>query len=56
VTGVAGAVEGEVTQAVNRASIPFNQDEFVGVQAISMLLVVVQVTTRRSLAVVRSGL
>ena len=34
----------------------FNQDEFVGVQAISTLLAAAQVPTRLSLGVVRCGL
>ena len=42
--------------AVNCASTRFNQDEFVGVQAISTLAVFARTPTRGSLSVVRCGL
>jgi len=42
--------------AVNWASIRFNQDEFVGVQAISTLLALAHAPTLASLAVLRCGL
>src|ERR1700704_898788 len=51
--GVVGPVEREVPQgAVNCASMRFNQDEFVGVQAISTLFAAARAPTRPSLAVV----
>jgi len=43
-------------RAVNWASMRFNQEELVGVQAISTLLAAAQSPTRASLAVVRCGL
>ena len=42
--------------AVNCASMRFNQDELVGVQAISTLFAAAQVPTRASHLVVRCGL
>ena len=41
---------------MNCASIRFNQDEFVGVYAISTLFAFAQVPTRRSLRVLKCGL
>ena len=43
-------------RAVNWASTRFNQEEFVGVQAISTLLAMAWAPALRSLAVVRWGL
>ena len=43
-------------RAVNCASMRFNQDEFVGVQAISTLLAAAHCPTRLSFLVVRCGL
>ena len=41
--------------AVNCASMRFNQEEFVGVQAISTLFAAAQIPTRRSLRVLGGG-
>ena len=57
VTGVVGAVQREVPQRGElRLGLRLNQDEFVGVQAISRLFATAQVPSRRSLRVLRCGL
>ena len=56
VAGVVGAVQGEVPQGRELRLYAVNQEEFVGVYAISTLFALAQVPTRASLRVVRCGM
>jgi hypothetical protein len=53
---VVGAVEREAPQCRELGSMRFNQDEFVGVYAISTLFALVQAPTRPSRLVVQCAL
>jgi hypothetical protein len=53
---VIGAIEGEVTQRLELASIRFNHDEYVGVYASSTLFAAAHTLTRLSFFVDKCGL